>query len=136
MERLIVNFLLTYQWHIFITIEILFFVFFLLFGFFRYFLNKRKISNIFLILFFSLIIVEALLAIIVYKLTGEFSQFQLIIIIFVIYALTFGIADFLNLDRWMRKKIGSWRNIELLTEKDYAIMERNKNPKYIAEKYR
>ncbi|WP_218240484.1 hypothetical protein, partial [Pseudomonas sp. 2822-17] len=40
------------------------------------------------------------------------------------------------LDRWMRKQIGKLRKVELLTEKDYQMMERNKDPKYIAKKYR
>src|SRR5699024_11343888 len=36
----------------------------------------------------------------------------------------------------MRQKIGAWRSVELLTEKDYRIMKRNKDPKYLAKKYR
>lgn len=130
------DFLLTYQWHIFITIEISFIVIFLLFGFVRYFLNQRNLSLILFIIFLLLIVSEVLLAFVIYRVTGEFSTFQLIIGIFVIYALTFGIFDFLKLDRWMRQKIGSWRSVELLTEKDYRIIERNKDPKYIAKKYR
>src|SRR5699024_11014098 len=62
--------------------------------------------------------------------------FQIVIAVFLIYACTFGIIDFLKLDRWMRQKIGAWRSVELLTEKDYRIMKRNKDPKYLAKKYR
>src|SRR5699024_6938041 len=51
-------------------------------------------------------------------------------------ACTFGIFDFIRLDRWMRKQIGKLRGVDLLTEKDYRIMERNKNPHYLAKKYR
>src|SRR5690625_2166007 len=36
----------------------------------------------------------------------------------------------------MRKKIGKWRGIELLTEKDRRIMAQLKDPKYLAKKYR
>ncbi len=72
----------------------------------------------------------------VYQHTGEISNFLIVITIFVIYACTFGIFDFIRLDRWMRNKIGNWRGVELLTDKDYTIMDRNKNPKYIAKKYR
>src|SRR5699024_2651097 len=71
-----------------------------------------------------------------YQITGEISTFQIVIGVFVLYALAFGIFDFLKLDRWMRKKIGARRNVELLSEKDYDIIARNKNPKYIAKKYR
>lgn len=132
----VTNFLLQYQWHLFITIEISFILVFLLFGFVRYFLNKLRLSYILLAIFVFLILLEALLAFVVYRLTGEFSIFQLIIIIFVLYAVTFGIFDFLKLDRWMRQKVGTWRNVELLTEKDYERIRRSKDPKYLARLYR
>lgn len=117
-------------------IEILFLLSFLSFGFVRYYLMRRRLSLLFLGIFLSLLIIEALLAFIIYRTTGEISNFQIIITLFVIYAFTFGIVDFLKLDRWMRQKIGSWRNVELLTKKDYDIIARNKDPKYIARKYR
>lgn len=128
--------LLTYQWEIFIGIEILSLVCLLLFGFFRYFLGKKKHSTLFIVSFIALLFLEAILAFIIYQETGEFSTFQMVIMIFLLYACTFGINDFRNLDRWMRKKIGKWRKVELLTDKDYEIMRRNKDPKYIARKYR
>lgn len=36
----------------------------------------------------------------------------------------------------MRSKIGKLRGVELLTEKDYKRIERSKDPKYKAKKYR
>lgn len=33
----------------------------------------------------------------------------------------------------MRMKIGRWRGVELLTEKDRRIIERNKDPKFVAK---
>lgn len=125
-----------YQWQIFITVEILSWVMLLLFGVWRYAFNKKQISTILLFSFVALILIEAILAIIVYKETGVISDFQIIIIIFVLYACTFGIFDFIKLDRWMRKKIGAWRGVELLTEKDKQQMAQQKNPKYMARKYR
>lgn len=80
--------------------------------------------------------IEGALGLYVYRQTGEISTFQIVIIIFILYAFTFGIFDFIKLDRWMRKKIGKLRGVELLTAKDYEIIEKNKNPKYIAKKYR
>ncbi|MCR6109953.1 hypothetical protein HXA35_06310 [Bacillus sp. A301a_S52] len=130
------TFFLDYQWEIFILAEILSLISLLLFGFFRYFLGRKHVSFIFIITFLVLLILEALLGLLIYTHTGEFSAFQIVITLFVIYACTFGIFDFLRLDRWMRRKIGKLRNVELLTEKDYAILERNKNPKYLAKKYR
>ncbi|KHF42052.1 hypothetical protein [Halalkalibacter okhensis] len=128
--------LIEYQWEIFIIAEVLSVVSLLLFGFFRYFLGKQKGSFLFIIAFIALLIMEALLGLLVYQQTGEISTFQIIITIFVIYACTFGVFDFLRLDRWMRQKIGKLRGVELLTNRDYAIIAQNKNPKYIARKYR
>lgn len=130
------SFIIENQWGIFITAEILSLVSLLLFGFFRYLIGRKKLSIVFIIIFLALLGLEALLGIWIYQHTGEISTFQMVIIIFVLYACTFGIIDFLKLDRWMRHKIGRWRGIELLTEKDYRMMERNKNPKYLAKKYR
>ncbi|WP_306373270.1 hypothetical protein [Salirhabdus sp. Marseille-P4669] len=64
------------------------------------------------------------------------STFQIVITVFLVYACTFGISDFKKLDRWMRSKIGNFRGVDLLTEQDKYVMEKQKNPKYIAKKYR
>lgn len=128
--------ILEYNWELFIIIEVLSVFSLILFGVFRYFLNKPRLSLIFIIVFLIFLLAEAGLGLYIFKLTGEFSSFQIIITIFLIYALTFGIVDFLRLDRWMRKHIGKLRNVNLLTEKDKQIIARNKNPKYLAKKYR
>jgi hypothetical protein len=126
----------TYSWEIFVATELLSLSSLILFGLFRYFFSKPKLSLMFILLFLLLLTAEALLGIYVYQQTGEVSTFLIIIAVFVIYACTFGIFDFLRLDRWMRSKLGKLRGVELLTEKDYAIMRRNNDPKYIAKKYR
>lgn len=136
MEEFGLQFIVTYQWEIFILLEVLSFVSLLLFGFLRYVLNKRELSVLAIVGFLVLLLIESLLAILIYHETKEISTFQIIILIFVVYACTFGIFDFIKLDRWMRKKVGQWRRVELLTEKDYVILKRQKDPKYLAKKYR
>ena len=126
------NFLLEYQWEIFIVAEVLSFVALILFGIVRYGFGRRKSSLTFLAIFLGLLIFEAGLALILYQETGEISNFQIVIMIFILYACTFGINDFRKLDRWMRKKIGNFRGTDLLTEKDKEIMRRQKDPKHIA----
>ncbi|GGA71302.1 hypothetical protein [Ornithinibacillus halotolerans] len=128
--------ILEYQWEIFIGIEVISFISLILFGIVRYLFSKPKMSRFFLLVFFLLLILEAVLAVILYQETGEISTFQIVIIIFIFYACTFGISDFRKLDRWMRLKIGKWRGIDLLTENDKRIMKKQKDPKYIARKYR
>ncbi|PWA13235.1 hypothetical protein DCC39_01960 [Pueribacillus theae] len=130
------DFILSLQWELFIAAEVLSMGALVLFGIVRYLMNRKKLSLLFIVAFLVFLVLEALLAVVVYRETGEISTFQIVITIFVIYACTFGIFDFMKLDRWMRKKIGGWRGEELLTEKDYRIMERNKDPKYLARKYR
>lgn len=128
--------LLEYNWEMFIVIELLSLGALILFGVFRYFLSKPRISIMFIFFFLLLLVLEGLLGFYVYLQTGEISTFQIVITIFIIYAFTFGIFDFIRLDRWMRRKIGMLRKVELLSDKDYQIIERNNNPKYIAKKYR
>lgn len=130
------SFLQTYQWEIIIVIEIISWIALILFGILRYVLDKRRQSIIFLVLFVGLIGFEALVGWLIYRETGELSTIQIVITIFVFYAITFGISDFKKLDRWMRQKIGNWRKIDLLTEKDKGILIRDKDPKYIAKKNR
>ena len=130
------NTLIDYQWELFIIAEVLSVVSLVLFCIVRYFFNKRSLSILFIVAFLVLLIVEAILGLYVYVQTGEVSTFTIIITIFVIYACTFGVFDFIRLDRWMRMKIGKMRGVELLSSKDYEIIKRNSNPTYVAKKYR
>src|SRR5699024_7336299 len=123
------NILIMYQWEIFIGLEILSVICLLAFGFVRYMLGKKSLSHLFIGGFLLFLVCEALLSLMIYRETGEFGTFQIVIIIFIIYACTFGISDFKRLDRWMRKKVGEWKKEELLTEKDYALMEMQVDPK-------
>ncbi len=130
------HFIIVNHWHIFITIEVLSLMSLLLFGLFRYVFDKLKISRLFIILFISLLFCEAALGLYVYHLTGEISTFIITVIVFLVYASTFGIIDFIKLDRWMRDKVGKFRRVDLLREKDKQVMARDKDPTYLAKKYR
>ncbi|WP_096186415.1 hypothetical protein [Evansella halocellulosilytica] len=125
-----------FQWEIFIAAEVLSMVCLLLFGAVRYLLGKRSLSMWFLVLFIVLLVIEAALAMLIYQETGEISRFQIVVTIFVLYACTFGIFDFIKLDRWMRRKIGEWRGVQLLSDKDIRVMNMQKDPRYVAKKYR
>lgn len=133
---MLLQWLIDMQWTVFVTLEVLSFISLIIFGLLRYGFNRKKMSLLAIYSFLLLLIVEALIGILIYQATGEISSFQVIVGIFVIYACTFGIFDFIKLDRWMRKAVGKWRNVELLTEKDYAVMKRQKDPHYLAKKYR
>lgn len=130
------KFLLTHQWSIFITIEILSLVFLLLFFITRYIFMKLHSSTVFLVSFITTIILEAFLAYIVYSQTGEFTTFQIVIAIFILYAATFGRSDFKKFDRFARDMIGKWKGVDLLTTEDREIMAYLKNPKVVAKRAR
>lgn len=89
-----------------------------------------------MVLFILCLVLEAALAFMIYRETGEISTFQIVIAIFILYACTLGISDFKRLDRWIKKKIGDWRGVNLLTEEDIRKMELAKDPKFIARKNR
>lgn len=126
--------IVTYQWPIFISLEVASLLFLLLFSLVRYVFAREKTARVFLLLFVSFIFLEAVIAYIVYNQTGKIETFQVVIFIFIIYACTFGIADFKKLDRYIKKKIGNWRGVDLLTEKDKRKMTYSKDPKVITKK--
>lgn len=123
-------FLLSYQWELFIAAEIISIVSLLLFGITRYFFNKRNTSNLFILLFIVVTAFEAAIAWIIYNYTGEISSFTVIITIFILYAVTFGLNDFKKLDRWMRVKIGNYRGIDLLTAKEHQAIAKERDPQH------
>ena len=131
-----IDFIVTHQWGIFIGLEILSFAFLLTFLLVRYAFAKPKLSMWFMVLFILCMVLEAGLAFMIYQETGEISTFQIVIAIFIIYACTFGISDFKKLDRWIKKKIGDWRSVNLLTDEDIRKMELAKDPKVIARRNR
>src|SRR5690625_4087302 len=112
------DFIINYQWGIFIGLEILSLIFLLIFFFIRYAFTEQKLSNWFLGLFIFCIFLEGILALFVYQQTGKISTFQIVVLLFVVYACTFGITDFKKLDLFIKRKIGEWRGINLLTEAD------------------
>src|SRR5690625_143590 len=99
-------FLLEHHWTIFIILEVSSMFFLILFALIRYAFTNIRFSVVFLILFFVTLILEAILAYVIYRETGEITTFQIIIAIFLIYAVTFGISDFKRLDRYIKQKVG------------------------------
>lgn len=128
--------IITHHWEIFISLEVLSLVLLLAFLIIRYAFSQQKISRLFLVAFIVCLLLEISLALFMYQKTGEIETFQIVLTLFVIYSLTFGISDFKKLDRYVKQKIGKWRGVNLLTEKDIKEIERSKDPKVIARKNR
>lgn len=128
--------ILDHQWIIFIIIEMSSLLFLLSFIVVRYVFTRIRFSYTFLLLFLFTIVLEAVLAYLVYHQTGEVTTFQIVIVIFVVYAGTFGIHDFKKLDRYAKEKIGQWKGIDLLTEKDRVALANARDPNVIARRAR
>lgn len=130
------SFLINNHWAIFIALEISSLLFLILFALIRYWITNKRFGSMFLILFIGALVFEALLAFIVYRETGEISTFQIVIVIFIIYASTFGISDFKRLDRYIKQKVGKWKGIDLLTKEEKDIISHLQDPKVIARRSR
>lgn len=130
------QFLVEYSWNLFIGLEIVALIFLLVFMGVRYLFSLRKVSNVFLSLFILMMVLEGLLAFLVFKETGEVATFQIVIVIFLVYAATFGISDFKKLDYTARMKIGKWRQVQLVTDDEKERMRQLKHPKVVAKRAR
>ena len=99
----------TYLWELFIFVEVIFWLLIILFLILRYILQWKSASIGILPLFVATIIADLFLGWVDYQQTGEFSLFQIIVVIFVIYAVTSGRSDFQRLDAWVQRKIAAWK---------------------------
>ncbi len=103
------EFLSTYRYILLIGAEVVFWLTLSTFFILRYIFRLKKASIFVLPIFLINEIFIAFLAYMDYQYTGEFSAYQLIIIILILYSLTFGKKDFQRLDYWIQKQIASWR---------------------------
>ncbi|MFC7372480.1 hypothetical protein ACFQPF_12445 [Fictibacillus iocasae] len=99
------DFILTYKWQFLIAAEILFWLFLVSFLVLRYWFKLHKISALFFILFIVNDLWIATMAFFDYQKTGQFSAYQFVIIIFILYAFTYGKSDFKKLDRFIQVKV-------------------------------
>ncbi|WP_339264255.1 hypothetical protein MKY07_07410 [Solibacillus sp. FSL W7-1472] len=104
------DFILDYKWFFLITAEVVFWVCAIAFLLLRYWFKLKKLSLFVFVIFILNDLWIALLAYLDYQRTGEFSIYQIIIVIIIMYAMTFGKSDFKKLDafikRWVAKKRG------------------------------
>lgn len=101
--------ILQYKWLFLILGEIIFWVSLLGFFIIRYAFGQEKLSKYFIFIWLLSDVWLLILGILDYRKTGAFSTFQVVIIIFLFYAVTFGRNDMRKLDRWMKRKIGKWK---------------------------
>ncbi|ADY24355.1 hypothetical protein P4U05_12275 [Bacillus paranthracis] len=126
------NFILENKWTFLIMAEAIFWISIICFLLLRYWFEFKKLSIAFFILFIVNDLWIATMGFFDYLNTGKFSNYQLIIVIIIVYALTYGKTDFRKLDAFIQKKVAKWKgnpipelpNVKKLSGKEHAKMER------------
>ncbi|WP_026691701.1 hypothetical protein [Alteribacter aurantiacus] len=122
MERLI-----HYQWELFIATEVIAIVAIVAFTICRYLLKSNSGTKISLWLFILSNVFDVIVGFFIYRHTGELSTFQVVVFIFVVYAITFGRSDFLKLDYWLRTQIDRYFHTSHVSEDERQRMNEKKN---------
>lgn len=99
------SFLYEYEWLSFAISEGLTWIFIFLFLLSRYKLGFIRLSQLFLLLIIFCNLFQGVLVGIDYYFTGKISLFQIVIILFIIYASTLGRSDFQRLDQYIQEKM-------------------------------
>ncbi|MBY6037693.1 hypothetical protein KUV80_13565 [Fictibacillus nanhaiensis] len=105
------DFVLDNKWAFLILAEVIFWVSTLSFLIVRYWFNLKRLSLIFFILFLVNDLWIATMGYFDYLRTGEFSAYQIIILIVIAYAFLYGKSDFRKLDGFIQRKVAKWRGL-------------------------
>ncbi|MEW9500706.1 hypothetical protein [Jeotgalibacillus marinus] len=103
------DFILEHKWAFLIAAEIIFWVSILTFLTLRYWFKLNKLSLIFFAFFIINDLWIATMGFMDYLRSGEFTSYQLVILIFIVYAFTYGKSDFRRLDAFIQKKVAKLR---------------------------
>lgn len=125
------EFILDYKWFFLITAEIIFWVCAIAFLILRYWYKFNRLSKFIITIFIINDLWIAFLAYSDYQRTGEFSVYQIIIVIFIVYAMTFGKTDFKKLDFFIKRQVAKYKGESLTALKNpiqhyglaYALIE-------------
>ncbi|WP_026678238.1 hypothetical protein [Fictibacillus gelatini] len=103
------DFILENKWLFLIIAESIFWVSILTFLLLRYWFGLKRLSIAFFILFIVNDLWIAIMGLYDYMKTGKFSSYQTVIVVFIVYALTYGKSDFKRLDSFIQRKVASWK---------------------------
>ncbi|MER1956958.1 MAG: hypothetical protein ABS942_06245 [Solibacillus sp.] len=105
------DFILEYKWLFLIMGEVVFTLCAAAFLLLRYWYQLEKLSIIVFIIFLVNDLWIAFLAVMDYQRTGEFSWYQIIAVVFILYALTLGKSDMKKLDEVIKRKVAEKRGV-------------------------
>ncbi|GEM_PF-3119994 len=98
------SFIYEHEWMFFVLSEVLIWVMAVPFLIIRYRFGLEQASMVLLILILTCNLFQGLLVVIDFVHTGEVSFFQVVIVLFFIYAFTLGKSDFALVDLYLKKK--------------------------------
>ncbi|USG66576.1 hypothetical protein NDK47_04555 [Brevibacillus ruminantium] len=105
------DFILTHKWAFLIAAEVIFWVSVITFLIARYWFGKKALSAVFLLLFILNDLWIATLGFFDYLQTGQFSSYQIIVVVLFLYAITYGKSDFKKLDYYVQIKVAKWKGL-------------------------
>ncbi|GGA49214.1 hypothetical protein GCM10007416_22940 [Kroppenstedtia guangzhouensis] len=112
----------SHRWWFFIAVEISFWVLVIGFLVMRYGFGIRS-HRVFLWLLALNLLSFLALGIIDFRETGQFSTFQVVVVVALVYSVTYGPKDMKRLDRYMRLKIARWKGESLPPEEEARLLE-------------
>ncbi len=103
------DFILDHKWIFFVLAEVIFWISILTFFTLRYWFKLNKLSLVFIALSLLNDLWIAALGFMDYTRTGEISSYQVVILIAIVYAFTYGKSDFRKLDAFIQKKVAKYK---------------------------
>ncbi len=103
------DFILEHKWAFLIAAEVFFWISILSFLVVRYWFNMKTLSVVFFTLFIVNDLWIATMGFMDYLRTGNFTSYQVVILVIIVYALTYGKTDFKRLDVFIQKKVAKWK---------------------------
>ncbi len=103
------DFLMQYKWFLLVGAEVVFWVLAGSFLVLRYWLGLRGAGAAVLGLMLLNELLVVVLGLLDYQRTGEFAGYQIVVLAFIVYALTFGKEDFRRLDGRIERMVLAWK---------------------------
>lgn len=105
------DYILTHKWAFLIVAEVIFWVSIITFLIARYWFGKKTLSFVFFLLFIVNDLWIASLGFFDYLHTGQFSSYQVVVLVVFVYAITYGKSDFKKLDYYIQIYVAKWKGL-------------------------
>jgi hypothetical protein len=103
------DYILAHKWMFLILAEVIFWISIITFLVLRYWFGKKTLSFVFFLLFIINDLWIASLGFFDYLQTGQFSSYQVVIVVVFLYAITYGKSYFKKLDYYIQIYVAKWK---------------------------